>query len=140
MITAQPAKFSSASSSARKVSTSRSLVGAAEVEGADIGAGADLLLAEAEDVEAVGNLLPDILVGPQMVARLVDIAEPDGRPDPDLTGIGLLLAGDQPEQGGLAGAVGADHPDDATRRQAEGQVLEQQFVAIGLGQPLGVDD
>src|SRR5215216_6579650 len=36
------------------------LVGALEVEGADIGAGAELLLAEAEDVEAVGNLLPDI--------------------------------------------------------------------------------
>ena len=40
----------------------------------------------------------------------------------------------------LAGAVRADHADDAARRQREAQILEQQFVAIGLGQALDLDD
>ena len=145
MITAQPAKFSSASSSARSVldvevvgrlveqehvaallehlrqmdavalaarqlADLLLLVRPLEVEGADMGARADLVLAEAEDVEAVGNLLPDILVGAEMVARLVDITEMDGRPDDDLAAVRLLLTGDQPKQSGLAGAVGPITP------------------------------
>jgi hypothetical protein len=41
---------------------------------------------------------------------------------------------------GLAGAVRADHADDAARRQREAQIVEQQFVAIGLDSILDVDD
>ena len=64
----------------------------------------------------------------------------DGRADLDRAAVGLLLAGDQLEQGGLAGAVGADHADDAAGRQREAQILEQQFVAIGLGDAVDLDD
>jgi hypothetical protein len=67
---------------ARQLADLLLLVLALEVEGADIGAGADLVLAEAEDVGAAGNLLPDILVRVERVARLVDIAEMDGLADP----------------------------------------------------------
>ena len=74
-----------------------------------------------------------------MIARLIDIAEPHRRPDVDLAAIGLFLPGDQAEQRGLARAVRPDHADDAAGRQREAQILEQQFVAIGLGQPLGLD-
>ena len=45
----------------------------------------------------------------------------------------LFLAGDHAEEGGLAGAVGADDADDPAGRQVEGQPLEQQTVAVGLG-------
>jgi hypothetical protein len=47
---------------ARELADLLLLVLALEVEGADIGAGADLVLAEEEDVGAARNLLPDILV------------------------------------------------------------------------------
>ena len=53
---------------------------------------------------------------------------------------GLLLPGDHPEQRGLAGAVGADHADDAARRQLEGEILDQHAVAEGLVEALEVDD
>ena len=46
-----------------------------------------------------------------------------------------LLPGDHPEQRRLAGAVRADHADDARRRQRERQVLEQQPVAEALRTP-----
>jgi len=54
--------------------------------------------------------------------------------------IRLLLPGDHPEQRGLAGAVGADHADDAARRQLEGEILDQHAVAEALGEPFEVDD
>ncbi len=76
---------------ARKLADVLLLVLALEVEGADIGARGDLVLAELEDVEPVRDLLPDILVRVEMVAALVDIAELHGRADVDAAGIGLLL-------------------------------------------------
>ena len=46
------------------------LVAALEVEGADIGARVHLALAELDDVVAVGDLLPDGLVGRRASSRL----------------------------------------------------------------------
>ena len=104
-----------------------------KLNAADIGAGRDLhLVAELHDVEAAGDLLPDVLLVVQVVAALVDVAELDGVAELDRAGVRLLLAGDHLEQGRLAGAVRADHADDAAGRQLEGQVLEQQLVAVGL--------
>ena len=51
------------------------LIGALEVEGAGIGARIDLALAEIDDLVAAGNLLPDVLLGVERVARLIDIAD-----------------------------------------------------------------
>src|SRR6185437_5666111 len=116
------------------------LVGALEVEGAAIGARVDLALAELELVETAGNLLPDGRVAVEGVARLVDIAELHGLADLDGAGIGLVLAGDHAEQRGLAGAVRADHADDAARRQLEGEAVDQQVVAEALGEAFEVDD
>ena len=52
----------------------------------------------------------------------------------------LLLPDDHAEQRGLAGAVRADHADDAARRQLEGEVVDQQVVAERLGETLEIDD
>src|SRR4051794_34740923 len=101
---------------ARELADLLLLVLALEVEGADIGAGADFVLAEMEDVRAARYLLPDIMIGVEMIARLVDIAEMDGGADSDLAAVRLLDARDQFEQGRLAGAVGTDHADDPARR------------------------
>src|SRR6202158_2048104 len=116
------------------------LVRAPEIERRAIGAGIDLALAEREQVLAAGNLLPHAVLGLERVARLVDVAELDRLADADFSGVGLLRAGDHAEQRGLASAVGADHADDAARRQFEAQVLDQQIVAVALGQTVGVDD
>src|SRR5687768_4242464 len=67
---------------ARELADLLLLVLASEVEGADIGAGADLVLAEAEDVGAARNLLPDVLRRVEGVARLVDIAQAHRLADP----------------------------------------------------------
>ncbi len=61
----------------------------------------------------------------ERVAALIDIAQMDRRSDLDASTIRRFRAGDQLEQGGLARAVGADHPDDPTRRQVERQIVEQ---------------
>ncbi len=82
---------------------------------------------------AVGDFLPDRLVVDRGVSRaLVDIAELHRLADLERAAIGLVLAGDHAEQRRLAGAVRADDADDAARRQAEGEVFDQQAVAIAL--------
>ena len=50
------------------------------------------------------------------------------------------MTGEHAEQRGLAGAVRADDAHDATARQAERQVVEQQAVAESLAQTVGLDD
>ena len=97
------------------------------------------MLAEGEDIEAVRDFFPDIVIGIERIAALIDIAELHRFADRDIAIVGLFLAGDQFEQCRLARAVRPDHADDAAGWQAEGQVLEQQLVAIGLGQALGLD-
>src|SRR5664280_3756463 len=115
------------------------LVGALEIERRAITARIDLALAEQDQFVAAGNLLPHALLAVETVARLVDIAEMHALADRDGALVRLLLPGDHPEQRGLAGAVGADHPDDAARRQFEGEVIDQKPVAEPLGQALEID-
>ena len=57
------------------------LVGALEVEAAHVRARVHLAVADLDDVVAVGDLLPDRLVGVERVARLVDVGEVDGLAD-----------------------------------------------------------
>src|SRR5215472_14851688 len=115
------------------------LIGALEIEAGDIGAARHLALAELDDVEPVGDLLPHGLVGPERVARLIDIAELHGFADAQGAAIGLLLADDHAEERRLAGAVGADDADDAAGRQAEIEIVDQEPVTEGLAQMLGSD-
>src|SRR3954471_16870454 len=100
------------------------LVGALEVERGAIAARVHLALAEQDQFVAAGNLLPNVLLAVEIVARLIDVAEVHALADGDGALIRLLLPGDHPEQRGLAGAVGADHADDAARRQLEGEILD----------------
>src|SRR6185295_8805436 len=116
------------------------LVGALEVERRAIAARIDLALAEQDQFVAAGNLLPHRLLAVEIVARLVDITEMHAFADGDRALVRLLLPGDHPEQRGLAGAVGADHADDAARRQLEGEILDQHAVTEGLVEALEVDD
>ena len=52
-------------------------------------------------------------------------------------GVGLLEAGEDAQQRGLAGPVGADQPDALAGAQVEGQVGEQRPWAEALGHALG---
>src|SRR5688572_8070111 len=115
------------------------LVGAAEIEGRAISARIDLALAEIDDVLAARDLLPHALAGLERVARLVDVAELDALTDLDGAVVRRVLAGDHAEQGGLTGAVRADDADDAAGRQLEGEIVDEEQVAIAFRQVLGVD-
>ena len=116
------------------------LVGALEVEAADVGPAVDLLVAELHEVGgAAGDLLVDGTCrrrgrrGTGRRRRGRRCRRREG------AGVGLLLAGDHAEQRGLAGAVGADHADDAGGGQREGEVVDQQPVAEALVDVLGLD-
>src|SRR5437016_1831599 len=63
-----------------------------------------------------------------------------GIADSDAAHIRLLLPGDDAKQGGLAGAVWANHADNAAGRQFERKIVDQQIVAITLLEVVDVDD
>ena len=115
------------------------LVSALEVEAGDVGAAGDRAIAERDLVQSAGDLLPNGLVGIERVTRLVDIRQLDGLAELERARVGLLLPGDHPQQGGLAGAVGADHADDPASRKLEVEVVDQQPVAVGLAQTVGLE-
>src|ERR1700732_1341752 len=124
---------------ARDVAYLLLLVGALEIERRAIAARIDLALAEKNEFVAAGNFLPHALLAVERVARLVDIAEMHALADRDGALVRLLLPGDHAEQRGLAGAVRTDHADDAAGRQLEGEIVDQEPVAISLGQSLEID-
>src|SRR3569623_1574213 len=115
------------------------LIGTFEIEAADEGARRQLKFADRDDVLAVGDFGPYALVAGQAVARLVDIGELHGFADAQLSRVRFFLAGENTEQGGFTGAVGADDADDAAGRQTEAQAIEQQVITEGLAQLLGLD-
>ena len=51
----------------------------------------------------------------------------------------VFLAGNQPEQGRLARAVGSDDPDDPAWGQREFHVLEDDAVAVALAHAFSLD-
>ncbi|HEX3473539.1 MAG TPA: hypothetical protein VHT91_00785 [Kofleriaceae bacterium] len=67
----------------------------------------------------VADVLPEVAQG-QLLRPL------------DRAVVGLVLAGDQPEHGGLAGAVGADQPDLLARVDLERGVDEQDLPTVLL--------
>ena len=78
-------------------------------------------------------------VGVDELVALVQVADLDAAGHRDPAGVGLLEAGHHLEQGGLAVAVATDDADPLPRRDAEGDLVEQRAHAVGLGDPLEVD-
>ena len=115
------------------------LVGAGEVEAADVGAAVDEAAADLEVLVAAGDHVVDALLRVDVGVLLVDVADFDGLADLEGSGVGLLQPHDEAEEGGLAAAVGAYDADDAGRRQAEGEVLVEQFVAVGFADAVDLE-
>ena len=116
------------------------LVGALEVEATQVGARVHFVFADGDDVHAVGDFLPNCFATVQAVARLIDIGQFHGLAETQFAAVGLFLFGDHAEQRGLAGAVRTDHADDAAARQGEGQIVDQQSLAIGFADLRRLDD
>ena len=115
------------------------LVGPVEAERGAVGPGGNGPAADRDEVLAARDLLEDRLPGIED-ARLVGVGDLDRLPDPDAPGVGLLRSGYHPQQGRLPGPVGADDADDRARRDADGQVVDEDPLAVGLGDTLELDD
>ena len=116
------------------------LVVAAEVETADVGTRVHAALAELDELVAAADDFPDGLLRVDVGVLLVDVTDLHGLTYLEGARVGLFQAHDEAEQRGLTSTVGTDDAYDATLRQAEAEVLEQQLVAIGLGDVMRLDD
>ena len=124
---------------ARELADLLLLVAALEAEAGHVGAPVQLAPADDHPVGAPGDLVEDGGVRRQRVPRLVDVGQLDRGADGEAARVGLLLADDHAEQGGLAGAVGADDAHDAAGREEERQVVDEQPVAVALDHARRVD-
>ena len=122
---------------AREVAHLLLLVLTREVEPAHVGPGVDLALSQHDLVLSVGYGLPHRMLVVQG-AVLVHVADLNGFSDAERAGLALHAAGDNPQERGLAGAVGADDADDGTRWHDKAQILEQQPVAERVGEAVGL--
>ena len=115
------------------------LLGAREVESRHVGPGVDQAVAQFDLLVAAGDLLPDRFLGVEL-AILVDIGQLHGVTHADRAAVGCFLVADHLEQGGLAGAVGADDADDAPGRQAEAHLVDQQSIPERFAHVVRLDD
>src|SRR5258708_12822855 len=91
-------------------------------------------------MEAGGDLLPHRLLALECVAALIDVGELHGLADAERALVRRLLAHDHAEQGRLAGAVRPDDADDAAARKLEAEVVDQDAVAVALGDVVRLHD
>ncbi len=80
--------------------------------------------AHLDPVAALGEDIADALFGRHQLALLVDHNAAERLGLGDLAAVGGEFAGQQFEQGGLAGAVGADQPDPVAALDAEREILD----------------
>lgn len=71
---------------------------------------------------------------------MVNVTEVNGVADADGAGIRLFLPGDHAEEGGFAGAVGADDADDGALRNLKRQVVDQDAVTVAFGDVFGFNN
>src|SRR4029077_13672960 len=100
----------------------------------------DLVLADLDVVQLVGDNLPDRLLGVDAGPRLIDIAELDRVADPDRAAVRLLETHDGLEQRGLPDTVGTDDADDAVSGQRERQILNERASLESLVEMVDLDD
>src|SRR5690606_14303685 len=112
------------------------LVRPLEAELRHVCARGNLGLADRDDVEAVGHDFPQRLVRIDARTGLVDVADLDGLADFQISAVERLETDDRLEQRRLSDAIGADDADDAVRREAEAQPIDQHPVAEALLQVL----
>src|SRR5437868_8799571 len=109
------------------------LVGPLEVEAGHVGPSVDLATSDEQAIDTSGYLLVDRALGIEGVAGLVDVGQLDRGADGEGAGAGRLLTRDHAEEGGLARAVGADGGDYPASGEREGEVVDQQALAVTLG-------
>jgi len=93
------------------------LIVAGKVETGRIGPGVEGYLAQLDGLTPTGDRLPHALLRVEGGAALIDVGDLHRLADTDASCVGLFPAGDEAEQGGLAGPVRADDADDPAGRE-----------------------
>ena len=116
------------------------MVATFEVEGRTIRAAVHFSVTQHDDVIAVTDYFPDGFIVGQRVARLIHIAKVNCVAVADGSRIRLFIAREHFEQCRFTRAVRADDAHNTTRRQREGQIFDQKFIAIGFCEVVDLDD
>src|SRR5262249_54279128 len=111
-----------------------------EVEPGDVRTRGDLAFAEFDLVKSSGNLFPNGLLRVERLPALIHIADVNSLPDLETAAVWSFLTRDHADKRGLAGAVGPDDAYDPTARKGEGEVVDEQVVAVRLFETARLDN
>ena len=95
--------------------------------------------ANVDPVAALGEHVADPAFGRHQPTLLIDDDARESLGELDLALIGVEFAGQQPKQGGLSGAVGADDPDPVAALDPEREIVNDDPLGKALGDFFGVD-
>src|SRR5262245_2487301 len=123
----------------REIADALLLVGALQIEGSHVGARRDLAVAELDLLFTARNLLPHGPRGMEGIAALVHVGEFHRIAESECATIRSLLHGDHPEQGRLSRAVRPNDADDATARQVEREIVDQEAIGVPLRETARLD-
>ena len=90
-------------------------------------------------VQAVRDDLPQVLIGVDAGAVLINVANLDGLAHLELARSQRLQTHNRLEQRGLTDTVGADHAHDAVARQGERKVIDEHATVELLVQVMGLE-
>ncbi len=115
---------------ARQLAHAFAPVGALEVKAANIGAAWHLGVADTHDIQTAGDFFPHGFAVVHRVTELVNGGQLHGLTRGDRAAVRLFLTGHHAEQGGFTRAVRTNDADDSAFRYGEGQIVDQQAVAV----------
>src|SRR5256712_3579919 len=138
--TKQLGQVDSVSLAAGEIADPFLLVGAAKSERRGVRARVARPGPDLDALLAAGDLLPDLLRRIQGIPGLRHVCELDRVADTQRPAIVRLLVREQPKERRLSRSVRPDDPDDPAARQREGEVVEEEPVAVRLAQSLRLHD
>src|SRR5712692_4226294 len=125
---------------ARKQADFFLLIGAGKIKPSDVSSRVHLSLAELDHIVPAGDFFPDVLVGVERVAPLIDVAQFHRFAGSNDSAVRVFTSGDHPEQSCLTRSVRTDDSDDAAGRKRERHSVDQQIVAVSFADVFRVDD
>ena len=108
------------------------LVGAREVEAADVSTCIHISATQTQGFVALGNHLVNSLLRVDVLVLLVNISQLHGLTHLECAAICLIQAHNEAEEGSLTGSVRTNHTYDAVRRKHEVEVVEENLFAERL--------
>ena len=97
-------------------------------------------MADLDVLLTASDLIENCRLRIEVCAALINVGQLHCRPDGQLPAVRNFISDQHSKQRRLSSTVWSNHANNATRRKDEAQAIDQESVAKGFRQALGVND